>query len=91
MIFDKRLHNCPLCGATDIYLEDKIFGNAIQIDVGCAKCGLKGSKSFLSTAKDKEEKVIEYWNHRVPATVPAEEFNPHETVVGKRIDAGCID
>ena len=66
MIFDKRLHSCPLCGATDIYFEEKYFGGMTQIDIGCAKCGLKGSKSFLSTAKDIEEKVIEYWNHRVP-------------------------
>lgn len=91
MIFDKRLHSCPLCGAIDVYLEEKYFGSAIQIDVGCAKCGLKGSKSFLSTTKDKEDKVIEYWNHRVSVTVPTEEFNPHKTVVGKRIDAKFTD
>ena len=48
MIFDKGLHSCPLCGATDIYFEEKYFGGMTQIDVGCSKCGLKGSKSFLS-------------------------------------------
>ena len=31
---------------------------------------IKRKQIFLSTAKDIEEKVIEYWNHRVPATVP---------------------
>ena len=71
MIFDKRLYSCPLCGSKDVYFEEKYFGDMIQIDVGCAKCGLKGSKFFLSTAKDIEEKVIEYWNYRVLA----EHFN----------------
>ena len=51
MIFDKRLHSCPLCGAKDVYFEEKHFGGMTQIDVGCAKCGLKGSKSFYLLQK----------------------------------------
>lgn len=66
LVFDKRLRPCPICGSTDIYLTEKTFIGAIQMDVGCASCGLKGFKNFSTLVDDKEreEKTIEYWNTR---------------------------
>lgn len=66
MLFDKRLKSCPLCGSSEIYLEEKPFGVIVEVNVGCADCGLKGHKAFLLTVIDRHKKVIDYWNHRVP-------------------------
>lgn len=83
-IFDKRLHSCPMCGSNNIYLEEKGIGKLKTVYVACADCGLQGYKNFLSNTN--VDSVINYWNNRVPVTLSKEEFDAHNTVVGKRID-----
>lgn len=83
-IFDKRLHSCPMCGSNDIYIEETGVEKIKTVHVGCANCGLLGYKSFLGNVNI--DSVIKYWNNRVPVTLSKEEFDAHDTVVGKRID-----
>ena len=76
----KLIAECPVCHG-----ELKICA------LKCADCGLTGYKNFIKDAKNPIEKTIEYWNTRVPATVNKDKFDPHNTVVGERLDAGCTD
>lgn len=83
-IFDKRLHSCPMCGSNDIYIEETGVEKIKIVYVGCANCGLLGYKSFFGNVNI--DSVIKYWNNRMPVTLSKEEFDAHDTVVGKRID-----
>lgn len=86
-----KAKSCPMCGSKRIYMDEPKCNVLYSVRIQCADCGLSGYKNFTKDAKNPIEKTIEYWNTRVPVTIDREEFNPHETVIGKRLDAGFTD
>lgn len=86
-----KAKSCPMCGSKRIYLKEPNYDYMFSVEIKCADCGLTGYKNFTKDAKNPIEKTIEYWNTRVPVTVNKDESDPHNTVVGKRLDAGCTD
>ena len=83
-----KAKSCPMCGSKRIYMDEPKYDLLFSVRIQCADCGLSGYKNFLKDAKNPIEKTIEYWNTRVPVTVDSKDFDAHETVIGKRLDAG---
>ena len=81
-----KAKSCPMCGSKRIYLKEPNYDYIFSVEIKCADCGLTGYKNFTKDAKNPIEKAIEYWNTRVPVTVDKDYFDPHNTVVGKRLD-----
>ena len=86
-----KAKSCPMCGSKRIYLKEPKYDYLFSVEIKCADCGLTGYKNFTKDAQNPIEKTIEYWNTRIPVTVPNEEFDAHKTVIGKRIDNGFYD
>lgn len=86
-----KAKSCPMCGSKRIYMDEPNYDVIFSVKIYCADCGLLGFKNFHKSAKNPIEKTLEYWNTRVPVTVDKEDFNPHETAIGKRLDAGFVD
>lgn len=82
---------CPMCGSDRIYLEEPNYDVIFSVKIYCADCGLSGFKNFYKSAKNPIEKTIAYWNTRVPVTVDSKDFDAHETVTGKILNAGLTE
>jgi formate dehydrogenase maturation protein FdhE len=88
------LKSCPLCGSKNIGVIIENEGVvSYSLYAKCCTCELTAHKDYAKEKplEDAKKELTEYWNHRVPITKSKEEFNPHNTVIGKRIDAGFID
>lgn len=77
-----ELKPCPFCGS-----EAEIWGEEDMVKVRCSNYECMASKIGWF---DEPEEAAEDWNRRAPA-VSQEEFDPHKTPVGARLDAGLWD
>lgn len=61
---------CPLCGSGFIVSETKeLDKSAYSISIRCARCGLKGYKSFTRKISETDgfARALDYWNTRAKA------------------------
>lgn len=78
-----ELKACPLCGAPG---KGKRSETSFPHGwVGCPDCGL-----YIQWVHDARA-AVKKWNTRTAPTVSPEEFDPHKTPVGARLDAGLWD
>jgi len=66
MLKKDTIKPCPLCGSTNIYIEDPDVDEMYGVKIACADCGCNGFKNFTKEVdvETAMQKTINYWNNR---------------------------